>query len=566
MSETPEKKSIGEKIASAGKYIKKFWNNPTSEDRYLSLKEMGAYGIGSMGCSFILNIGYLLFAHTLIPRYYEIPAIHGTVIFCVAAFLQLIFAPLFGNLVDNTKTKWGKVKPYFLILSPIFTVVTVLASWIPQFEGMDAQLYRTIFAYATCIPALFLQQIYANLFNYYPSLMTPNSQERADMLGPCALIYSLAPTIMGVIVPALRGVFIEQGREYMAFRISSLVFTLLGCLMISFLLFFTKERVYITKTEEENRQKQSIFAEIGKIFKNVPFLMILIFSAFTVLKTVLFNFVPLMAEYKFAENSGEALKIYGGLTLIIGFGATPGMLLAPLILRKISKKKLLILANAFQGVILLIMGLWGFQNLPTGVVSIIIIVLYGFLYQFANGLSLVVLPTLTAEAVDYQQYLTGDRMEGFMNTMTVWAGGGIGSFLMLIPTVIQTAVIGFEQGDGFFIPSNPEYGGADAMATSNLWFNVATWISLGGIVLSLVPLFFFRFKKSHVEFMKEISESAQSSTFEEEKVVEEAEFEEAAADIDETDSFTAPKDYTVYDSEILAEEEDDRKDDRKDDL
>lgn len=563
MSETPEKKPFGEKIASAGKYIKKFWNHPPSENRHLSLKEMGAYGVGSMGCSFILNIGYLLFTQTLIPRFYGIPAIHGTIIFCIAAFLQLIFAPLFGNLVDNTKTKWGKVKPYFLIISPIFTVVTILASWTPQFEGMDAQLFSTIFAYATCIPALFLQQIYANLFNYYPSLMTPNSQERADMLGPCALIYSLAPTIMNAVVPALRGVFIKLGQEYMAYRISALVFTILGLLMVSFLLFFTKERVYITKTAEENKKKQSIFAEIGKIFKNVPFLMILVFSAFTVLKAVLFNFVPLMAEYKFAADSGEALQIYAGLTLIIGFGATPGMLLAPIILRKISKKKLLILANAFQGVILLIIGLWGFQNLPTGIVSILIIVLYGFLYQFANGLTLVVLPTLTAEAVDYQQYLTGDRMEGFMNTMTVWASAGIGTFLTLVPTLIQTLVIGFEQGDGFFIPSDPKYGGADAMAISNLWFNVAAWISLGGIVLSLIPLFFFKFKKSHVEFMKEIKATAQSSTFQDEQKVGEEEFEEAAADETDAESkdFTAPKDYTVYDSEILTDEEDDPKED-----
>lgn len=513
-----QKRSLGKLIGSFFHAIKYYWKRPMGADRHLSLREMAAYGVGGMGCNFILNVTILIVSATLIPRYYEIGAIHGTLIVAIASFLQIFLCPLIGNWIDNTKTKLGKYKPWFLFLTPIFTLFVVLASWIPQFSsaGENAVLFRTIFAYCSCIPSFFLLGIYQNLHQAYPLLMTPNSQERADMMGPTTLIYSLAPSIMNALLPGLRGIFIKMGKEYLAYRIFGLVFALLGCAMVTLIIFFTKERVYVTKKQE----KMPFFKGLKLISKNKPFILYLIFLAFSILKVVAFNFMAIMAEYKFNADPAKALALLSPLSMVMGFGATPAMILAPLIIRKVSKKTLLICAHLLQAIVLFALVVAGFERFPQGVASVVILTAYGFFFQFGNGLSLVVMPTLVAETVDYQQFLTDDRMEGFMNNLTVLASQGIGNLLVVGVTLLQTMVIGFDQGKDYFIPASPSFGGAEATAIANKWFNVACIISFVSLIICVIPLFFYKFsEQKHKDIMEVIKNRAIGSTFEDEETL-----------------------------------------------
>ncbi len=110
----------------------------------------------------------------------------------------------------------------------------------------------------------------------------------------------------------------------------------------------------------------------------------------------------------------------------------------------------------------------------------------------------------------------------------MWVSSLFGVAFQFIPVLIQTNLLGFEQGLDIFRPSpgsiasgvfNPDY----VVGIANSWFNAATYIALIACVLSMIPLFFYTFnEKKHKQYMEEIKLRAVSSTFEEEESLEEA--------------------------------------------
>ena len=236
-------------LKASAKKLKKFWKQPLSPDYHLSLKEVAAFSVSSLGMNFIINVGYLVLTAAIIPIAYGVEAIHATIITVAVSILNLIITPIFGNIIDNPKKKGkGKLKPHFLWMTPLITVLAILASFSPL-DIITNKTVRLVYLYCTAVPMLCLQQLFVSLSNLYPAVMTPNSQERANMLSPVSLILSLAPTIMNFLLGPIRDVFKRMNKEYWAFRIYGIVFSLLGFALTFFIFKFTKERVYDTQED-----------------------------------------------------------------------------------------------------------------------------------------------------------------------------------------------------------------------------------------------------------------------------------------------------------------------------
>ena len=565
-----EKKKMSAKEGMAR--LKKFWSGPLTPNYYLGLKEVVAFSVSGLGVNFILNIGYIVLAASIIPIAYGVPAIHATIIGVVVSLLSLIVSPIFGKVIDGTKSKKGnKLKPHFLWITPVVTLFGLLASFSPQIENGTVKL---VYLYCTAVPTLLLHQLFLSLFNLYPAVMTPNSQERANMLSPVSIIFSFAPTVMNILIGPMRDIFKAQNREYMAFRIFGIVFSLLGFALTFFIFRFTKERTYDTESNVEDaeaiidgeatsdKKEKITFAKgLKMIFKNKPLLMYIVFTIFGVLKTTFFLQAQLIGEYKYQSDYGTS--IFSLLTAVTGFGATPGMLLAPIIIKKIGKKNVLIVGTAIQTVILVLLACVGFQNMPVGWVTIVICTLYGFLYNLCVGLNIITMPAIMADLIDYQQYISNVRIEGFINAANLWVSALFGVVFQFIPVLIQTKVIGFEPGLSVFRPSpssiasgvfNPAY----VVDIANRWFNAAVYIALAACVLSLIPMFFYKFsEKEHKKCMEEIKLRAVSSSFEDEENLAEAKAEafedlkEEGVNVDETEIVESR---TELDNEVTAEE------------
>ncbi|MBQ5970173.1 MAG: MFS transporter [Clostridia bacterium] len=97
-------------------------------------KELVGYLTGLAGQNIIYNIigtGLAFYFQSVI----FIPAMAYSLIFALARVWDAINDPMMGTIVDKTRTKWGKCKPYLLFVPVVILVTTIL----PFLNGMYAE-------------------------------------------------------------------------------------------------------------------------------------------------------------------------------------------------------------------------------------------------------------------------------------------------------------------------------------------------------------------------------------------------------------------------------------------
>lgn len=97
-------------------------------------KELAGYLTGLAGQNIIYNIiatGLAFYFQSVI----FLPAIACSLIFALARVWDAINDPMMGSIVDKTRTKWGKCKPYLMFIPAVILVTTIL----PFINGMYAE-------------------------------------------------------------------------------------------------------------------------------------------------------------------------------------------------------------------------------------------------------------------------------------------------------------------------------------------------------------------------------------------------------------------------------------------
>lgn len=482
------------KIKSLFASLKNGWSTPP-KGRYLTFKEMACYGFSGLGVSFIVNVITAVITATQIPYIYEIDVIHGTIIFSIVGVSNLLIQPFFGKMLQNTKTKIGRYKPYIIGIAPVISFFVVLATWLPQVNSMT---FRVVYAYCTCIPVLVLWNIWYNTFYMIPAAMTPVSQERTDMLSPVGLIMGFAPTVMNFIIGPIRAHFMIQGREYMAFRLMGLISTVIGVILV-FLILKTKERIYETPQERENI---SVKEGLRLVMQNKPLMIYTLAMIIGSLRGVAEMNSYYIGQFRYGETTEQGLSLFSMLSPIVGFAATPAMLLLPFMTRKMNNKSIMIMWQAINAVAYGVLCIIGYENIPVGTPTAIVITIVRFVTCF-NAVGTLT-PIMLSEMYDYQQWKTGRRLEGFIQTFAVSMTGLVAQFAMFIPTFIQKKIgyqpMNFKNG-AEYLPEN--------IAIMNQWFNISAVITVvSGILFIAVMAFYPLSKKKYNQIMEELKEKS----------------------------------------------------------
>lgn len=482
------------KIKSLFTSLKNGWSTPP-KGRYLTFKEMACYGFSGLGVSFIVNVITAVITASQIPYIYEIDVIHGTIIFSIVGVSNLLIQPFFGKMLQNTKSKFGRYKPYIIGIAPVISLFVVLATWLPQVNSMT---FRVVYAYCTCIPVLVLWNIWYNTFYMIPAAMTPVSQERTDMLSPVGLIMGFAPTVMNFIIGPIRAHFMSQGREYMAFRLMGLISTVIGVILV-FLILKTKERIYETPQERENI---SVKEGLRLVMQNKPLMIYTLAMIIGSLRGVAEMNSYYIGQFRYGETTEQGLSLFSMLSPIVGFAATPAMLLLPFMTRKMNNKSIMIMWQAINAVAYGVLCIIGYENIPVGTPTAVVITVIRFVTGF-NAVGTLT-PIMLSEIYDYQQWKTGRRLEGFIQTFAVSMTGLVSQFAMFIPTFIQQKIgyqpMNFKNG-AEYLPEN--------IAIMNQWFNISAVITVvSGILFIAVMAFYPLSKKKYNQIMEELKEKS----------------------------------------------------------
>lgn len=487
------------KIKMLGGNLKRFWNEPPN-GRFLNLKEILRLGISSLGVSFICNLISLYVTVSQIPIIYDMGkngTLHATIMYLVASSLALVLTPVYGRMIQRTKTKFGRYKPYILFLAPIVGLLGLLSVWSPQTLNMTQ---RTIYVYMVCTPTILIWNLWFNTFNMFPGVFTPNQQERADIWSPIGLVMGFAPTVMN----ALNGLIVKFVGDIWTARIYGIFCVALGIGCIIALL-GVKERVYITEEEDKNG-KVSTLQGLKMIVKNKPLMIFTLALCLGCLKGTIDLSWGIIARVKYATNMGDAVAIFGGLSLIVGFAATPNMLLLPFLTRKFNNRTILIFWQVCNLSANLICALIGLQNFPQGSWSPFVITLIRFMSAFNCLGSLQ--PLILSEIADYQQAKSGYRLEGFIQTFAYSLTAVVTQAAALIPAAVQSAM-GFNPANYQVVAGESNVLSEGLIHAAERYGNIALWMSVVSSALMLICLLFYNLdKKKHAEVIAKLKATA----------------------------------------------------------
>ncbi len=497
---TSSDKKFAKRAAALGANLKRFWKEPP-KGRFLNLQEILRFGVSSLGMSFIANLVSIYVTVSQIPLLYDLGdkgTLHATIMYLIASVLALIITPFYGRMIQRTKTKFGRYKPYILCLAPIVAILGAASGWSPQ--SLD-QTQRIIYVYMLCTPTLLMWNLWYNSFNMFPGVITPNQQERADIWAPVGLVIGFAPTIMN----ALKGIFVKWGGgDVGAARIYAIFCAVVGIALASALI-GVKERVFITQ-EEEKKEKVSTIEGLKMIVKNKPLMIFTLALCLGCFKGTIDLSWEVIARVKYATNMADAAAIFGGLSLVVGFAATPNMILLPWMTRKFNNRTILIFWQACNVSANLICALIGLQNFPQGSWSPYVITIIRFVSLFNALTSLQ--PLILSEIGDLQQAKSGYRLEGFIQTFAYQLPLVASQVAALVPALIQTKM-GYNPYYYQVVEGSDNILSPELIKIAENYGNVALWMSAVSSALMLICLLFYDLnKKKHAEIVAQLKATA----------------------------------------------------------
>lgn len=421
-------KISGEKIKQTVSSVKEHWSTPP-EGRYIPYKEILAYSVGGIGVKFVIyTVWYISLSATSLLAGSALGLKNGDLVKLnmIATVIGLFLGPIRGLIIDNTRSSKGKFRPYLLYTGIPSAILLTIFAFLP-FETMtyNQKLWSLFISYMLlqlCYP--FYDQAYTTLVQ----VMSPNSTERADVITVSTFIYSLAPTIMGFFVPLIAG--FTGGLEHInAYRVIMPALGIGGALIGLFSYFGTKERIIVSK---DYTPKVPFFKGIGAGIANKYQWARSLTSWCILFQAGVGNVTTWYFYYGIKDvlnlSTEQQGVLNGTLMTILGAAATPAMLLSPLLIRKLGKRNMYIfyiLGNVITlvGMYLFIEQIW---------------VLYAFIWirGFFNTFPLIADSAMSADVLDYQQYKSGDRLEGlmgqFVGTIGVFVSMGITYFTQTI--------------------------------------------------------------------------------------------------------------------------------------
>ncbi len=453
-----------EKVRDLINNIKQHWNTP-AEGNYVPYKEVVTIGVAGFGVnwtSYLANSIGLSASNFLVGASIGLQPMDLQIMLIIANIVGMPIAFFRGWLFDNHKMKGGKFIPIMLRTPIPIVALSTLFVWLP-YENWQ---YNTKVIVVWCM--YMLVQFFLCLYNegwaFFQQVVTPNAQERANVMSIFQILYSLAPTLTGLVIPTIAGLTFGMNNIW-TYRIICPAFTIVGLVIL--LVFFPKlkERIILPKRPVEY---VSIVDSLREVAKNKYFWIINSAGWIGFLEGA--YAVILSWSFIYAFN-GEKQTYLGLANTIIGNAALWSMALAPFLIKWMGKRNLLIAHNIVNIVLMLCLVPF-YENL-----FIVCVIFY--LNTFVNTFQNVYMANINADMRDYHQWKTGVRVDGLFGPLGL-IGTVLGFFTgLVIPAVYEH--MGLK--DDYDVLYNDEM--------RNNLFDVLIICSIVGAVLNLIPYLFY---------------------------------------------------------------------------
>lgn len=469
--------------------LKTFWKI-APEGRYMPYKEIASLAGGGVGVRIIVYcISQMILStgNTLIGNTIGIDPKALYVIYIISLISAFPLTALRARIIDNTRSMKGKYRPYLISMGIPSVILGAAFIWMP---------YENMTLFAKCVTVLLFNIGFQFFYNFYVdsyesliNVLSPNSIERSDVLSIRCIVENISPSIVGIIFPLLARLITGENTLF-DIKIFRILFPplLLGGFLLSIIVY--------KNTEEKIIQAKSHFIQVKfidafrAVARNKYFWIISLAGWLGFLESAFANIMQWMYNYQEACSATQ----YSIITAIASNASFWPNIIAPFFIRKYGKKRVLLFTNimniGFIAIMLPVVRMTG----NTGVIWWLLICT--FVNQLITSLGHLLTPSINADIRDYQQYISGERIDGMFaavgligNVITMATG-------LILPTIYEKSGLNKDVAISLGYDGSNVY---DVLYNYDYFVNISSVLviaSIVGAVMNVIPYFFFDFTEA----------------------------------------------------------------------
>ena len=363
----------------------------SSRERQLSIPGRIGYATGIYG----VFLAWMTVAFYLLYFYTDVMGLSPTqagLVFFIASMWDGVTDPVMGWLIERTRTRWGKYRPYLLLAAIPFTASFAAIFYVPDLKGQG------LFVWALILHIVF-RTLYTAVYIPYTGLiarLSTDADERASIAGVKGVFISLASlTISFLGLPAIT--YLGGEDEAVGFLRFALVCASIGTVALWVCFAVTREKA---ASDSARRPRVTAGEMIGALVNNKAFLLtflgVLLFTGcYTILNKAI--------VYVFKYDVGDRDAARWALSAIAVAGILSPALWVP-VTHWTSKKFVWITGSLIASAALLAIYFGNVRSVPAMVVLL-------FVAGFGIHAFLMTFFAMVADTADYGEWKSGHRVE-----------------------------------------------------------------------------------------------------------------------------------------------------------
>ncbi|WP_394239920.1 melibiose:sodium transporter MelB [Vibrio astriarenae] len=400
----------------------------------ITLKTKASYGIGALGKDFACAPIYIFLMFYFTDVAGLSAAFVGT-IFLAARIIDAITDPMMGVIVDNTRSRFGKFRPWIVIGTLLNAIVLVGLFSTHMFDGKALYIYA---AAAYILWGLTYTIMDIPYWSMIPALSSSREEREKLVVWP-RLFASLAWFITGTYGLHIVGELGDGDQGAGFFNMAMLIAVLF--VMSAFLIArnVKEKTAAATNTPAERFAFKDVLTIIGKNDQLKALIGTVL--SFQVANLLVGGFA--IYYFSYALGNPELFPVY---MMVAGAAEVAGVFLFPRIAAALPRKNLWLIACGFpilSCLVLLVMGVMVPGNA-------MLIGVAGAAIKFGVGIANALQTVMLADVVDYGEHKTGHRSESVIfsvQTMLVKFAGAAGGFIVGVGLTIVGYVPNVEQAE-----------------------------------------------------------------------------------------------------------------------
>lgn len=426
----------------------------------IKFREIFGYGLGD----FAGNIVYGM-ANSFATYYYTnsvgMAAVAVGTMFMVSKIFDGISDIIMGLIIDRTRSKYGKARPWILWMAIPFAIAVVLLFSVPQsFSSMGKLIYAYItYNFLSTIVYTAVNQAYGTL----NVMITDNPQDRAKLSISRMSMAMIAAILLSSIVMPLVAVF---GGDSKAWTMVAAIMGIFSVVLLLITFSTTRERIGMVEEEDKEQKEQvPIGMALKALFTNKYWINRILFSLAITVATMTTAANVYYAQYWLGnENLTGVLAIANAIPMIFA------LVFVNFFIKRIGNRN-----TSLLGAVIMVVG-FAIQFIAPANYSLILV--GAGIRGFGTGLASTVISVMLGDTIDYGEWKSGIRTDGLIYSAS--------SFGAKVGSGIATASLGWALEIGHFDPNVAIQNASALNAIKFVYIVLPMLATIFAIILNLI--------------------------------------------------------------------------------